>query len=68
MACRAIDPDDGSYLRHLAHLLGPNGEVSALCFSRPHAIDMTRASWTNRLEAVTCPRCRHLIKTQRGTA
>lgn len=29
-----------------------NGDVSALCFSTPHA------SWTNRDDAVTCTRCR----------
>lgn len=32
--------------------------VSALCFKVPRAIDMKRASWTLREEAVTCPKCK----------
>lgn len=37
------------------------GRVSALCFKRPRAIDMKRASWTTCDAAVTCRRCRDLI-------
>ena len=42
---------------HRGHLINPRGGVSALCFSRPRAIDLRSASWTNRDEAVTCPKC-----------
>lgn len=37
------------------------GRVSALCFKKPRAIDMKRASWTTSDKAVTCPRCRAAI-------
>jgi hypothetical protein len=47
-----------SRLYHKAALIGQNGEVCALCYKTPHAIDMTkRVSWTIRWEAVTCPKC-----------
>jgi len=38
-----------------------HGRVTALCFVRPRAIDMSRATWTIRDEAVTCPRCNAMI-------
>lgn len=50
------DPYQKPY--HLAHLMTERGDVSALCFDRPRPIDLTRASWTIRPEAVTCPKCR----------
>lgn len=31
--------------------------VSALCFKRPRAINLRVASWSNRVEAVTCKKC-----------
>jgi hypothetical protein len=42
---------------HRANLIDEHGNVSALCFARPRAIDMKRASWTNCDDAVTCPKC-----------
>ena len=42
---------------HRAKMIAPNGDVSALCFARPHPIDLSQATWTNRDEAVTCPKC-----------
>jgi hypothetical protein len=43
---------------HYAKWIRSDGQVSALCFEpRPHSIDLRRASWTNRREAVTCPKC-----------
>lgn len=42
---------------HRAHLMGPDGQVSALCFKRPRAIDLRTASWTLRDDEVTCPKC-----------
>ena len=42
---------------HRAAKIREDGSVSALCFKSPRAIDMRRATWTIRDEAVTCPRC-----------
>ena len=42
---------------HMADKVNPQGGVSALCFGKPRAIDLTRALWTNRQEAVTCKKC-----------
>lgn len=42
---------------HRASKIAPNGDVSALCFARPRAIDLSKALWTIRDEAVTCPKC-----------
>jgi hypothetical protein len=48
-------------LYHRAKLVDPDGRVSPLCAGdKPRAIDLRRASWTLRPEAVTCPRCRRL--------
>lgn len=44
-------------LIHRAKYVNPNGGVSALCFEKPRSIDLGRASWTNRDEAVTCKKC-----------
>ncbi len=46
---------------HFASKLNSAGGVSALCFSRPRDIDLSRASWTNRKEAVTCEKCLTLM-------
>lgn len=48
---------------HKASMIHPNGGVSALCFSRPLAINLRKASWTIRNEAVTCTKCLALMKT-----
>ena len=46
---------------HMAHKLNGKGGVSALCFKKPRAIDLTRALWTNRPDAVTCEKCLALL-------
>ena len=46
---------------HRADKINQHGGVSALCFSRPRAIDMKRATWTTSDSAVTCGRCKALI-------
>ncbi len=56
------DPYHDKKLYHKAHLYGAAGGVSALCFKIPRAIDLSRALWTNRNEAVTCPKCLRLLK------
>lgn len=43
---------------HFACNVNEDGDVAALCFRRPRAINLRVASWTIRTEAVTCPRCR----------
>jgi len=46
---------------HRAMFVDPDGNVSALCFRTPRAIDLKKALWTNRDEAVTCPSCKAAI-------
>jgi hypothetical protein len=46
---------------HYANLMREDGAASALCFAKPHPIDLRRASWTNRREAATCPKCLRLF-------
>lgn len=48
-------------MRHRGDKIDPKGRVSALCFPKPRAIDMTRATWVMSDGAVTCPKCRALI-------
>lgn len=42
---------------HLARMVNRNGEVSPWCSKKPKAIDLSVATWTNRLDAVTCSKC-----------
>lgn len=49
-------------LYHRGSLVDNNGRVSALCFAKPRPIDLSKAMWTNRDEAVTCPKCLKLIE------
>lgn len=51
---------------HMASKIRADGAVSALCFSKPRAIDLNRASWTQIKDVVTCSRCLKLIKEQAG--
>lgn len=51
---------------HRAKLITGDGRVSPLCAKRPRAIDLARASWTNRDEAVTCPRCLDVLRPAEG--
>ena len=43
---------------HMAGKIRGDGAVSAICYTKPMAINLRLASWTNRPEAVTCPRCK----------
>lgn len=47
---------------HKAALMREDGRVSALCFRRPRAINLARALWTLQDEAVTCRKCRRLMR------
>lgn len=42
---------------HMAHRISRAGGVSPLCAAAPRRLNLRRATWTNRREAVTCPRC-----------
>jgi len=53
-------------LIHHADKVSPGGQVSARCFDPPHAINLRRATWTFREEAVTCIKCRRVIEAARG--
>lgn len=46
---------------HMAAAVNGAGGVSAACFVKPRAIDLVRATWTLRPDAVTCPRCRRTL-------
>jgi hypothetical protein len=50
---------------HFAAKVNASGGVSALCFVRPLAINLRRASWTLRREAVTCAKCQQLLEATR---
>lgn len=52
---------------HRGDKVDPKGNVSALCFAAPRPIDLRRALWTNRDEAVTCQKCRRLIAARSAT-
>ena len=52
-----VTPTPGPMPVHMAHGVTEMGDVTALCFKRPRAIDLGRARWTLRRNAVTCPRC-----------
>lgn len=43
---------------HLAAKVRADGAVSAACYATPRAIDLSRATWTIRPEAVTCEKCK----------
>lgn len=48
---------------HLGHMLNQrSGAVSPLCAARPKSIDLSKETWTNRCEAVTCPKCKAMIE------
>lgn len=47
---------------HLARSIRADGAVSAMCFTQPRAIDMSRATWTTNRKAVTCHKCSEIIK------
>jgi hypothetical protein len=46
---------------HRGKLVSPNGDVSPLCAATPRNIDLAKESWTNRDDAVTCPKCKRAL-------
>ena len=47
---------------HLAAMVNQRGGVSPLCARKPRAINLHRAMWTIRREAVTCAKCLKLLE------
>jgi len=47
---------------HRGDKCNDKGQVSALCFERPRPINLSKSSWTNRDEAVTCAKCLRKLK------
>lgn len=52
---------------HRAVGINNRGSVTALCFRSPRAINLKVATWTNRDEAVTCPKCLALLHEYRAS-
>lgn len=46
---------------HKASKVNQHGGVSALCIVKTRSIDLCKASWTIRDEAVTCKKCLELM-------
>lgn len=62
---RANDPYDDVKVYHYAAKFDKagSGAVSALCYTRPHAIDLTKGqSWVLTPDRVTCSRCKRLLR------
>ena len=55
------DPYHDKKLYHFTAKINANGDVSALCYKVPRAINLKIALWTNRSEAVTCPKCKRAL-------
>lgn len=54
-------------VRHRGDKIDQRGRVSALCFSKPRAIDMKRATWVMSDEKVTCQKCLALITARKDS-
>jgi hypothetical protein len=49
---------------HKGARMNQKGGVSALCFKKPRAINLSQASWTTKDEAVTCKKCLAILGAQ----
>ena len=65
LACPPLPP---TRMRHRGDKISEQGDVSALCFKRPRAIDMQRASWVLSDSGVTCAKCLRVIRARKGGA
>lgn len=45
---------------HMGSLVNIKGDVSALCFKKPRAINLKKEGWVLRWIAVTCPKCLYM--------
>lgn len=48
---------------HRGKKVNARGQVSALCFDPPRAINLEQEIWTLSDEAVTCPSCLKAMKS-----
>jgi hypothetical protein len=55
------DPYHDEKIYHFAAKINANGDVSALCYKVPRAINLKITLWTNRPEAVTCQKCKRAL-------
>lgn len=51
----------GDRVKHMVRMVNEAGDVSALCFDSPRAIDMKVESWVNHDASVTCRACLRAI-------
>lgn len=58
------DPYGDIKTYHMASKIGPNGEVSALCFKKPRAISGRGQTWTTTKSAVTCEKCISALESE----
>lgn len=42
---------------HMMALMADNGDVSPVCAETPRPINLNKATWTVRWDAVTCRKC-----------
>jgi hypothetical protein len=49
-------------LYHYGKRIRADGAVSALCYDTPRKIDLGKASWVLRKNAVTCAKCISLLE------
>jgi hypothetical protein len=62
---RRHDPYYDHQIYHYAALFSAMGDVSALCYRRPHAINLTKGqAWVWDADRVTCWRCRKALRYQ----
>lgn len=61
------DPYGDIKVYHLVKFLSDRGQASALCYDTPRAIRGKCHTWTNRPEAVTCPKCKERIGKEQST-
>jgi len=59
MSTNKDDPYGRKY--HMADKVNQHGGVSALCFSKPRAINLNVARWTILPEHVTCKKCKRML-------
>lgn len=63
-----MDAETIAKTAHMAAKCTDKGQVSALCYSRPRAINLRLTTWTIRRDAVTCPRCKAILTAQEPRA
>jgi hypothetical protein len=63
LECPPLPP---TRMRHRGDKIDSKGRVSALCFPKPRAIDMKRATWVMSDGAVTCPKCMAMIAAKKN--